>query len=589
LGSYHYKAFISYSHKDHRWGGWLHRRLERYRIPKHLLKGGQSERLKPIFRDREELAAADSLGEKIEQAIAASENLIVICSPHAAQSHWVNQEVLSFKRQNRGAKIFSIIVEGEPFSGGADECMPPALRFQLGADGELTDEPAEPLAADLRSTGDGKRLGVLKIISGMLGVGLDELVQRDLQRNRNRVTAITASALATVLAMGTLTGFALSAKKQAEAARMEADNRRDAAEDMIEFMITDLKPKLDSVGRLDVLSVVGERAAKYYDDQPLTAHNDNALGRRARVFHLLGEIEDKYGNLDKAQEKFNAAYASTKELLVRDPNNADRIFDHAQSAYWVGLVPYRQENYAEAELYFHKYVNLAKRLEEAEPKNLRSMQEITYAHTNLGITYFYQRKFTQALDIFKKTIPAFENIANETPRKTIPKIDLANIYGWIADTLKNLDQANDAIQYRQSQRQIYKTILAKNPNNHNVIYQDLNSLTGLAIIAIDQEKFVLAERTIKIGLTSAIKLLKVEKSNVKWVESYGYLQLLMADIHQKNSNYSASKQLLEVVKQIELDLESLSKSTQFNVQKLKNKRLSLEASLTASNETVTPK
>ena len=114
MGNYHYKAFISYSHKDHKWGGWLHRRLERYRLPKGFAKSHSNTPLKPIFRDREELSAANDLSAEIEHALAESENLIIICSPHAAKSHWVNQEILSFKRQNRGAKIFSIIVDGEP-------------------------------------------------------------------------------------------------------------------------------------------------------------------------------------------------------------------------------------------------------------------------------------------------------------------------------------------------------------------------------------------------------------------------------------------------------------------------------------------
>ena len=74
MGTYKYKAFISYSHKDDRWGRWLHRRLENYPLPRNIVgnitKTGEiPKRLKPIFRDREELAAADNLGDKIEQAL----------------------------------------------------------------------------------------------------------------------------------------------------------------------------------------------------------------------------------------------------------------------------------------------------------------------------------------------------------------------------------------------------------------------------------------------------------------------------------------------------------------------------------------
>lgn len=580
MESYHYKAFISYSHKDHRWGGWLHRRLERYRLPKHLIKTGESGRLKPIFRDREDLAAADSLSEKIEQAIAASENLIVICSPRAAKSHWVNQEVLCFKRQNRGAKIFSIIVDGEPFStktgNGADECMPPALRFQLGADGEMTDKPAEPLAADLRTSGDGKRLGVLKIISGMLGVGLDELVQRDLQRNRNRVTAITAGAMAVVLAMGTLTGFALSARKEAEVKRVEAEARRNAAEDMIEFMITELKPELEAVGRLKPLSIVGERAAKYYEDLPLTSHNDNALGRRARVFHLIGEIEDKYGNLDKAKERFEEAYASTKALLTRDPQNVHRIFDHAQSAYWAGHIPYQEKLYAEVEPYFQEYLDLTKILMATTPNSQQSMEELAYSSTNMGVLVFKQGNMTQAYQIYQTTIPAFLELTRQYPESLKYKIGLANAYGWWADTAKKLGLFDEAKTLREKQRHIYRTMLNQYPKNRTVLYQDINSAIGLAKLNIETNNITGAENIIKQALVSSSKLVQFDNSNVEWMFARGYLKLLKAETLQNRLKYDDSANLLDEVKSMERVLESRALKPTRDSRRLRTKRLLLQ-------------
>ena len=62
-----YRAVISYSHSDEAWARWLHKSLETYRIPKHLVGrdtqfGPVPERLAPVFRDREELASATSLG-----------------------------------------------------------------------------------------------------------------------------------------------------------------------------------------------------------------------------------------------------------------------------------------------------------------------------------------------------------------------------------------------------------------------------------------------------------------------------------------------------------------------------------------------
>ena len=70
-----YSVFISYNHKDRRWAAWLHRELERYRLPKAIIGrpapwGVLERRLPPVFQDREELAASANLADLVRQALA---------------------------------------------------------------------------------------------------------------------------------------------------------------------------------------------------------------------------------------------------------------------------------------------------------------------------------------------------------------------------------------------------------------------------------------------------------------------------------------------------------------------------------------
>ena len=83
-----YKAFISYSHADEKWARWLHRSLETYRIPRHIVVEQHlaTNRLIPVFRDRDELALSGDLSATIKEALKNSANMIVVCSPDAAES-----------------------------------------------------------------------------------------------------------------------------------------------------------------------------------------------------------------------------------------------------------------------------------------------------------------------------------------------------------------------------------------------------------------------------------------------------------------------------------------------------------------------
>jgi tetratricopeptide (TPR) repeat protein len=228
-----YEAFISYSHSDARWASWLHRAIETYRVPKRLIaeRPELPARLAPVFRDREELPSAVDLGQKIDAALRGSKRLIVVCSPRAATSQWVNEEIRRFRALGRGDRIFSIIVEGEPnaVERGKDaslECFPEQLR--KGASGAQHD----PIAADVRAEGDGRRNAQFKLIAGMLGVGLDDLKRREAQRRQRRLVAITVASVAGLIVTSALAAFALVARRDAE---REAQTSRRTTEFMVQL------------------------------------------------------------------------------------------------------------------------------------------------------------------------------------------------------------------------------------------------------------------------------------------------------------------------------------------------------------------
>ena len=117
--AHHYWAFLSYSHADSAEADWLHQAIERFVMPKALVgrvtaNGAVPKKLTPIFRDRHELAASSDLGGKIRAALKQSRFLIVLCSPAAAGSRWVNEEILTFKKLYGERRILAAIVGGEP-------------------------------------------------------------------------------------------------------------------------------------------------------------------------------------------------------------------------------------------------------------------------------------------------------------------------------------------------------------------------------------------------------------------------------------------------------------------------------------------
>jgi hypothetical protein len=204
--SFKYWAFISYSHQDKKWAEWLHKALETYRVPRRLAgtitrEGRVPARVLPVFRDNDELPTSSDLNEAIRLALEQSRYLIVVCSPRAATSNWVNEEVLTFKRLRREQRILCFIVDGEPNAADkpylqAQECFPQAVRYQINEDGTLSERRVEPLAADVRPGHSSRRHARLKIVAGILGIAFDDLRRREERRRRVRRCGISLFALA---------------------------------------------------------------------------------------------------------------------------------------------------------------------------------------------------------------------------------------------------------------------------------------------------------------------------------------------------------------------------------------------------------
>lgn len=219
--SFKYRAFISYSHADSAWARWLHRALEHYRVPRRLAGAEGVRRLGLCFRDEVELAAAAELGPEIAEALGASDVLIVVCSPRAAKSPWVDKEITQFKRVARPSgpkaehRVFALIVDGEPHGAGETECFPPALK--LKADGSA----AEPLAVDVRKFGRDDAL--LRLVGGILDVGYDDLKQREARKRRAEwLRAQTLFATGLVLAAAALAGGYFAASNYVDASEQKA-------------------------------------------------------------------------------------------------------------------------------------------------------------------------------------------------------------------------------------------------------------------------------------------------------------------------------------------------------------------------------
>jgi tetratricopeptide (TPR) repeat protein len=407
-----YWAFLSYRHTDNRqqdreWASWLHTQIEHYDVPADLIgkrnKFGAfiPERIFPVFRDEEELPADSSLRASIHSALDKASTLIILCSPRAVESRYVAEEISYFIGLGKGERVISAILAGEP--GDPDnECFPAPLRqLTAGRMEHASKESSQPLAADFRLANGEEgftspeayrhrldresslsrkqvervadayeqkcQLAKLKVIAGVLGIGLDDLRERDkafrLEREKHKARVLRRWLVAVIA----LALIAVGAGFLANSLRIESERARADAEDLIAFLQGDAQATLLQVGRLDLMEKLNQAVFHYLDK-----NRDSTSGLRHRVNsraeHDQATLFIRVGRTGEAKELLQQAAANSKAAarLQRRDNWLDIA---AIALYKYAEILYKEGDYEQATPYLDEVGRLADQVLDLEPGN----------------------------------------------------------------------------------------------------------------------------------------------------------------------------------------------------------------------------
>jgi tetratricopeptide (TPR) repeat protein len=497
MGTFRFKAFISYSHRDREWGAWLQSALESYRIPKRLVGidsefGPVPKRLTPVFRDREDLSSASDLSATVKESLEASESLIVICSPAAAQSTWVNEEIRYFRSLGRGDRIFALIVDGDPQPDDlSQQCFPSAL--VLGPDGSSH----EPLAADARKWADGKLLAKLKIFSGILGIRLDDLRQRNMQRRRRNWFVASISTAVLLLVTGTLLLTTLTSQK---AVRLQRSN----TEELLRYMLGNLK-RLDPIVGLEVIDEEDQQMLELFRTLGFNDMDRERLIESGMAWREEGMDSHEHGRLDEAMERFQRSRAAFIELYQREGSTKQALFELGQAEFWVGYVHYDNGELDEARERFIRYGAITRRLINDDPNDAEMVMELSYTLTNLGGVELARTDpdTDKALGLHQSAVQYNQIALVLDPGNGTYQTALNNKLAFLADAWMNTCDLGKAIDFRQQNVDLSRELYEGSDDNAERKLALASALSGLADV---QRRIPLTDRAL-LNLQESVDLL----------------------------------------------------------------------------------
>ncbi|MFN6263131.1 MAG: TIR domain-containing protein [Chromatiaceae bacterium] len=525
LATREYLAFISYRHADNKqqgrqWATWLHQALETYEVPADLVGKTNSrgevipERIYPIFRDEDELPAHADLANSITSALANSRLLVVLCSPNAVASTYVADEIRFFKKLGHSDRIIAAMIDGEPNASwdtskhslgftADDECFPIPLQFEYDQDGNPTDKHAEPIAADFRINNDGKpeegfttpaayrehlkattqhgnktidkkvdsyqqqlQLTLLKIIAGILGIPLGELIQRDKEYQLKQERLKAKKLIQWLGAVAMLAIVAIGAGVVAYFQKLQTENLLKQVSDNISSInwgslyhlhsyavpnqiIDDITYSVESLveaskevespgsiaSQLDYIATYINKVKAIKQNNPSDINQANLFLNKASgmlesiimpedvmdtvdisfMHNQLGDLNIFFGNAKEALIHYHAGLELNKAIEVYFPEMKDHEIhiNVCESHGKLGDVYLNLGNIEKALTHYQEILLISNTLSKNTPNYAEAILYISIAKTKLGDLQLTQGNRENALKYYKEAVVIGHGLANK--------------------------------------------------------------------------------------------------------------------------------------------------------------------------------
>jgi len=361
---------------------------------------------------------------------------------------------------------------------------------------------------------------------------LAEKPQRILRRS-------IAAALVLIAALG---GWRYTVDLRAEraiavAARAEADRRRAQAEDLVEFMLGDLRKKLEPIGSLDALDSAGERVLKYVDGSRPEMMSADELTRNSKALNQLGEVRIAQGKLNEALQVFQRSLHLAEHAVKRDPAAASSQLAAATSHFWIGDVYGRQAKLTESLHHYTRYMTLAEQLAKQYPANDEYQLERAYGHSNIALIAERRGDFPRALKHLSVAREIKEKRLAAKPRDLDRQWDLARTFNRIGFVLERSGDLAGARQHYELEFTTCSRLAETDPKNNrwkDRLVVSHNYLARLSEMTGDIDRALQLRRA---ELDLITQLARRDPANATWQRDLAVIQMNYGNVLRLNGQH----------------------------------------------------
>jgi len=355
------------------------------------------------------------------------------------------------------------------------------------------------------------------------------------------------AALVSVLAIGVwrYTVDLRRAEARAVASEKEAVRRRGQAEELINFMVGDLRQKLEPVGRLDILDDVAERALGYSASLHPDKLSPDEMVRNAKALHQLVQVRIAQGRLDEALDAANRASRFTNAAVIRDAQSAAVQFGVATSHFWIANVYRLRGELPQALNHAQAYREVTGKLAAAHPQNREYRTEHDYGQAAVATILELQGDLAGAATIYESSVTQRRARADADPSNATERAQLAvalNKLGFVRQRLGDLAKARGHFDEEHS---IYAALAVADPAQMRWRERLVNShsYVGGLLDAIGDEDGAILQRRAEIAIGTELHVHDPE--NADWHRNLAVAKMRLGDLLRRRGEAGSAVTLIE--------------------------------------------
>ncbi len=316
---------------------------------------------------------------------------------------------------------------------------------------------ARELAEDLRRFQSGQLVGAHQYSTR-------QLVRRWVRRHRTAV-AVAGMAMVVLAVVGALSiRRIVREERRATIQRDLAERNHAEAEDLVGFMVFDLKDKLEPLGKLDALDAVAQRATDYYAAQPSVLNADQRL-KRAVALRSLGDVLLARGDSTAALAQYRAAASIDDSLISEDPNDQVWLRSRSHSHERVGNALLSQGNDAAALAEFRTSLEIGERLAALEPADVMRHRNLATARERIAGVLLSKGRSREAIGMYRANLTHFEQLAQQNRDDWRALHDLVRGHFRVGEALAGAGMMRDALDEFKAARQLALELVGRDASN----------------------------------------------------------------------------------------------------------------------------